>query len=217
MTLTADLDAVFRAARRRDWVFVGQCHLLAMPISIGTFAALCASKHDPPFFLVPHFLYWTVVGVVWSLRWPFAFFGVACMVVFPIGLYRSLCYYRHAGTSSLLAAGLRGRWAQQPGHRSVPGALALGFLPTALLVQKGATRRWFEAVDPPIRRPNAMLMRWLVALWISFHHLPFNYAVQVASCVRAPWTLTLPNWAGPCTTGLGYEPGARVFGCSDRP
>ena len=44
----------------------------------------------------------------------------------------------------------------------------------------------------------------------------FTYAVQAAFCVRAPWTLTLPNWLGPCEARFGYDPGVDPIGCSER-
>jgi hypothetical protein len=215
MLAKLDLDAAFRAARRRDWWLVAQCHLLALPISIVAFALICGAQKDPPLLLLPHYFYWTVAGALWSMTWPSAFLGVIGMLVFPIWIYRSVCYYRHAGTSPLLAAGLSGTWARSPSYTRALAAFEFGLLPTTWLVRRGATKRRLERIDPPLRRPNPALMRLLIALAISFHHLPLNYAMQVAFCVRAPWTLTLPNWLGPCKTSFGYEPGVRAFGCRE--
>jgi hypothetical protein len=207
------LEQAFRAARRRDWVLVGQSHLLALPLSALAFAGLCAAGASLPFVLAPHYFAW-VVGSVWA-SWPLCYFDVLAMLLGPVFFYRFVCYYRHGASASLLAAGLRGAWASQPRHRRVASALLFATLPTRILLRRTLPRQRMSQLEPPLRRPRLGLWRWLLALIISLHHLPFSYAAQQAFCVRAPWTLVLPNWLGPCQVSFGYSPGTKPFGCSE--
>jgi hypothetical protein len=206
-------EHAFRAARRRDWVLVGQSHLLAVPLSIGAFAGLCVAGPSLPFVLAPHYFAW-VVGTVWAL-WPFCYFDVLAMALGPVFVYRSVCYYRHGGTAALLAAGLRGGWMSQAWYRRATSALLFATLPTCLLLHRALPTRCLSEIEPPLRRPRLGLWRGVLALAISLHHLPFTYAAQQAFCVRGPWTLVLPNWLGPCQVRYGYPPGTKPFGCSE--
>lgn len=207
------IDRVFRAARRRDWVLVGQSHLLALPLSVLVFAGLCSAGPSIPFVLAPHYFAW-MVGSVWAL-WPLCYADVVGMVLGPVFVYRWACYYRHGGTAALLAAGMSGTWAGHAWHRRALYGLVFAALPTRALIGQGVAGRHLKTLEPPLRRPRPWLWRGLLALGISLHHLPFTYAAQQALCVRAPWTLVLPNWLGPCQVRLGYAPGTKPIGCSE--
>lgn len=212
---TAAVERVFCAARRRDWVLVGQSHLLALPLSGLVFAGLCAAGPSVPFLLAPHYFSW-VVGSVWAL-WPLCYADVLGMALGPVLVYRWICYYRHAGTAALLEAGWGGAWAGRPWHRRALYGLLFAAVPTRALVGRVLLLRELQPLEPPLRRPRPWLWRGLLALGISLHHLPFMYAAQRAFCVRAPWTLVLPNWLGPCQVRLGYPPGTKPIGCSEPP
>ena len=216
--MATDLEQRFVAARRQDWSVVWQSHLLAVPLSALVFVALCQSHPSVPFVFAPHLFYWTIVSGVFAWVWPYSYLGVLGMVLGPVALYRYCSYYRHGGTNALLAAGLRGAWAEESWYRRARASLGFALLPTRRLLRRGASpakaEKLLMIVDPPLRRPSLARWRVILTLSISFHHLPFLVAAQAAFCVRAPWTLQLPSWAGPCQARLGYPPGAPAFGCS---
>jgi hypothetical protein len=218
--MTTERERDFARARGRDWRFVAWGHLIALPLSILVFAALCRAHPNVPFPLLPHFAYWTIVSGLFVWVWPLSFAGTACMVLAPVTIYRFFTYRRHGGTAASLGAGLRGNWLGQSWFRRAAVAGKWACLPTWWLVRRrsgGAVERQLDEVDPPLRRPSKALWSAVLALAISLNHLPFFYAAQIALCVRAPGTLRLTSWAGPCQVRFGYAPGVRPFGCSERP
>lgn len=189
----------FREARRRDWRVVCVSHALALGLSTVVLIGLCApGAATVPVVLIPHYFYWFTTPVL-ALSRPLAWGLVVVGILGPIWAYRAVSYYRRAGTQALLSSGLRGRWAEQPWYRRAKASLWSGLLPTWLLVRQGAPSQGFEPAElPSLRPPGKLASHLLLTLAISLNHWPVVTAFEVALCVRIPWALRLPSWAGPC-------------------
>jgi hypothetical protein len=194
---------LFRSARRRDWLWVFGCHGLAIGLTGLVLVGLCAPHtRDVPFLLYPHLLYWTVgstlalnrvVALCWLLGW--------CLG--PICFYRGVNYYRRGATRSLLAAGIRGRWAvsEMPAMR-LASALRCAVLPTWLVIRHRRVIEDFEVVEPMKKTSSGSLAgRALMVLAISLNHWPVVSGVELTLCIAPSWSISLPSWAGPCTFG----------------
>ncbi|RYZ03791.1 MAG: hypothetical protein EOO73_26525 [Myxococcales bacterium] len=176
---------------------------MALVLTALVLVGLCATpSRDVPFSLYPHLFYWTigstlvlsrVVAVFWLVGWALG----------PLWFYRAVSYYRRGATRSLLAAGLRGRWASTT-KRATRFRLALRYAvsPTWLLIAQRQVTEGFEPVEPD-RKPGriGVVPGALAVLTISLNHWPVFTGVELALCVVPKWTITLPSWAGPCTFG----------------
>ena len=174
-------------------------HALALGLSTVVLLGLCAfGASKVPVVLIPHYFYWfttPALALSRSLAWAFVIGGL----LGPIWTYRGVSYYRRAGTRALLLSGLRGRWAGQPWYRRARACLWSSLLPTWLLVRQGVPSQAFEPAEQPrLRPPGKLASHLLLMLAISLNHWPVITAFEVALCVRVPWAIRLPSWAGPC-------------------
>jgi hypothetical protein len=193
---------LFRSARRRDWLWVLGFHGLALVLTGLVLVGLCAPQsRDVPFLLYPHLFYWTIGSTLVSSR-VIALFWLFGWVLGPLCFYRAVSYYQRGATRSLLAAGLRGRWAQTTTRATrFRFAVRYAVSPTWLLARRQVTED-FELVEPSLKPSRIGLVPVsLAVLAISLNHWPVFTGVELALCVVPKWTIALPSWAGPCTFG----------------